>query len=85
MGRVKIAAVCFVTFVVGILLGAQLHRYDYVKVTDLYPGRFDRWTGKSEIMTYKLSDDARAAFQPVKSPNPSWGAGDAVVSPSPQK
>lgn len=49
-------ALALALFALGVLVGAQLHRYEHAIVGD-YPARFDRWTGKLQIISFSVSDE----------------------------
>ena len=45
-----------VLFALGVVVGARLNRYEHVTVSD-YPARFDRWSGKLELVKISMTQE----------------------------
>ena len=55
----KLAVLLVLSAAAGMWLGAMgAGRYEYVKLSD-YPARFDRWTGRVEVIGMGATDEAK--------------------------
>lgn len=77
-------------FGLGFVLGGHSSRYEHVKVGQ-YSARFDRWRGRLELISISATKELAANLSfPTPTPSPwtdfkTWGAGDLVVTPTPEK